>query len=697
MLFSNVKKETFVAMAEVNFKHNVNGEKSLSGTIYLGDEVLQNIDRGWTVNFENEVYFITYAKPIDNGRAITVTFDAIHEFFYKMGKSSVYKEISGSHTARTYLDFIFSGSGYTYSLGAALSAFEKENFGMKNRLSLFNDFINSTNTEFTISGKNVTIVEKTGSDLSTLVRKGFNMQELGLEYNIGNFVTYAKGFGAFKDPDDHDKGRLIEEYKSPLAAIYGVLESDPVVDERYTQSASLIERLKELVESSYSISVSLSVEDLQSPEYNYAFPQPGDYILAINEQLNFSQKIRIIGIDASYDIQGNELSKSVTCNSLNTIEQKRKADASNSQNWSDIANGIKPIPNEWLTNAIQNATTSLLNAETELKFTTNGILAVDKTDHNRIVILNSSGVGVSTDGGKTFGNAITADGVNASAIRTGILEAIAIKGVSITGSMFETDGTNGKIVMKDGTIDFYNKAGQSFGKIYPKDWTPTSANNSNESITIESQKNIWLKDAAGTYNSSNSVFIPKAANSEPLKIRGSSGIRLESGTASLTFERNNFNIFNTGELYLNDGLRTFGLIIPNNCSANFYSPLNMNGYSIYNQSDIRLKENIIDTEVDGIAETKKLNFVEFDRKQEYKSTDETLQPNPKRELGLIAQDTPFLVSKGEDDNYLSIDVSKQINLNSLTNKQLVEKVEAQEKKLQRLEELLLRKGESTNE
>ena len=49
-----------------------------------------------------------------------------------------------------------------------------------------------------------------------------------------------------------------------------------------------------------------------------------------------------------------------------------------------------------------------------------------------------------------------------------------------------------------------------------------------------------------------------------------------------------------------------GLKVPNNSTVNFYSPLNMNGYSIYNQSDIRLKENIEDTTVDGISETKKL-------------------------------------------------------------------------------------------
>ncbi|MGO3608288.1 MAG: phage tail protein [Enterococcus sp.] len=447
-VFIDVQKKEHIALTDISFSHKVNGEKSLRGTIYTGDEVINNIDRGWSLTFEDEVYFITYALPVDNGEVVTVEFDAVHEFFFKMGKSVVYKQLTGSNTALSYLNLIFTGSGYNFSLGTTIPAFEKQNFGMKNRLALFNDFINSTNTEFKIVDKTVTIVEKVGNDLSTIVRKGFNMQDLSLEQNIGEFVTYVKGFGAFKDPDDESKGRLEVEYRSPLADIYGVLEADPVVDERYTQTDSMLARLKELVESSYSISVSLTVEDLQQAGYKYAFPNPGDYIMAIDEKLGFQQKIRIVGIEESFDIMGNPLNKSVACSSLSLADQKNEADANNSQNWSDIANGVKPIPNEWLTDAIQTATSALLDAQTELKFTNNGIIAIEKGDSNRLVILNSAGVGVSTNGGKTFENAITASGINASAITTGILKAINIVGAAISGSTLE--GNNIFMDLKNG-------------------------------------------------------------------------------------------------------------------------------------------------------------------------------------------------------------------------------------------------------
>lgn len=683
-IFIDVSGNEYLALTELTYSHKVNGEKSLKGTIYTNDDVINKIDRGWSLKYEDEIYCITYALPVDNGQAVTVEFDAIHEFFYKMGKSSVYTTLDGSNTAIAYLDLIFTNSGYTYSLGATIPAFEKESFGMKNRLALFNDFIDSTNTEFKIVGKTVTIVEKIGSDLSTIVRKGFNLQELGLEYNISDFVTYAKGFGAFKDPDDETKGRLEVEYRSPLADVYGVLEADPVVDERYTIAENLTTKLKELVEGSYSISVSLTVEDLQAAGYEYGFPSPGDYIMAINENLGFQQKIRIVSIDESIDVLGNSSDKSVTCSSLNLVEQKNQADASNSQTWSDISNGVKPIPSDWLADAIQTATTDLLNARTELKFTSNGILAIDKSDSNRVVIMNSSGLGVSTDGGKTFGEAITAQGVNASAINTGILKAISIQGVTISGSTFETTSGAYKTVLKGGNMTTsYN--GKKFLVI---DGTSFELYQSNGTSLLGQLMRVQDKET----KKESMTFAAERGQYISLASRGTDGvyyrqIHLDGSSGEVSMNNLTMNgVIKDGGLSNFYASKKFW--VPNNVDLDFYSNLNMNGFDIQNQSDIRLKENIEPTQVDGIAETKKLEFYEFDRKQNYQTTDGRAQPNSKRELGLIAQYTPFLAETSDRDHYLRLSMSKQIMLNSLTNKQLIEKIESLEKRIIEIEEKL---------
>lgn len=326
------------ALATIKATNAVNGERSLTGEIISGDIVLSRIERGWRLRFEDEYYVVTFAKPIDEGKNVQVSFDAVHQFFWDFGKSSVYDQLSdGSHTFRAYLDFIFNGSGYKYDIESSLTvkAFEKQSFGYKNRLSLFNDIITSSGVEFQVNGKVVRILAKVGTDLSTVVRKNFNLNELGIEKNIGDFVTYQKGFGAYFDEEDHSKGRLIAEYTSPLANVYGKLEADPLVDERYKQQESLLSALKNTVDNSYTISVSLDMEDLTRAGYRYTQPIAGDYIMAINETLGFKEKIRIVSFTSEYDVAGQLIKHTVTCNDIGSV---KKLSASYTQTQHQAAN-----------------------------------------------------------------------------------------------------------------------------------------------------------------------------------------------------------------------------------------------------------------------------------------------------------------------------------------------------------------------
>lgn len=309
------------AIVECQKTKGVNGEKSLSGTIYTNDEILEGIGRGWRLQFEEENYCLTYVNPIDEGNRIVVEFDAVHEFFFDLRKSVIYSEMNGSNTANAYLQFIFNGSGYEYRLEVTIPSFEKESFGMKNRLDLFKDFISSTGVEFSVNGKIVRILERVGTNLSTIVKKGFNLNELRIEKDPGSFITYLRGYGAFFDPDDESKGRLIVEYLSPLAELYGKLEGDPIVDERYKVESNFIDRLKNDVESSYGISVDIDMEDLTKAGYEYDQPHEGDYIMAINKDLEFEQKIRIMSYTTSYDTEGNIIDHDVSCGSDNIIQK----------------------------------------------------------------------------------------------------------------------------------------------------------------------------------------------------------------------------------------------------------------------------------------------------------------------------------------------------------------------------------------
>lgn len=309
------------AQVELKTKNAVNGERSISGTIVSNKQVLSRLDRGWSFTFDGELYKIIYAKPKDEGKNISLSFDAVHQFFYDFEHSNCYKEFNGSNRFEVYIEAIFKNSGYRYVIEAQAGSIRKENFGNASRLKMFKDIIKAAGLEFSVTGKVVRIVKKVGTDLSTVVRKNFNMNELTIEKNIGNFITYKKGLGAWKDENNHDAGRYTSEYESPLAQIYGRIEGEPVTDERYKETGKLLERLKKEVDESYSISVQLDMEDLTQAGYKYTRPRAGDYIMAINETIGFREKIRIVSYESSYDVTGRLLSHKVTCNDIGTVQK----------------------------------------------------------------------------------------------------------------------------------------------------------------------------------------------------------------------------------------------------------------------------------------------------------------------------------------------------------------------------------------
>ena len=335
--FIDEKGTEHSALIAYSMTNAVNGELSVKGTIYTNDKVLHGIDRGWRFRLDDEYYRVTYAKPNDTGRQIEVEFDAVHQFFYDMSKSMVYDTLNGSKPFETYLQAIFSGSGYTYNLETTVGSIRKENFGNKSRLALFNDIIKAAGLEFSVRGHVVRILKRIGTDLSAIVRKDFNMNELKIEKNINSFVTYQRGLGAWKDDEDHSKGRYESEYESPLAKIYGRIEAEPVVDERYKETGKLLKRLKENVDKSYKVSVEIDMEDLSHAGYRLSRPNPGDYIMAINETLGFSQKVRIVSFTSEYDVGGNLISRKVVCNDIGTVQRMTNEISSLVRSNQDIA------------------------------------------------------------------------------------------------------------------------------------------------------------------------------------------------------------------------------------------------------------------------------------------------------------------------------------------------------------------------
>lgn len=149
------------------------------------------------------------------------------------------------------------------------------------------------------------------------------------------------------------------------------------------------------------------------------------------------------------------------------------------------------------------------------------ILIMDTTDVNTATKLwrwNSSGLGYSKSGyNGTYETAMTKDGqIVADMITTGVLRAIDIIGVTITGAMIISQRANSdyKIVLNGGNLNF-NRGDSNIGGIYPTFSTATG--NANGFSIIKSDGEIFSINVEGT-NGSVAVFqVPADSNPSNVK------------------------------------------------------------------------------------------------------------------------------------------------------------------------------------
>lgn len=138
----------------------------------------------------------------------------------------------------------------------------------------------------------------------------------------------------------------------------------------------------------------------------------------------------------------------------------------------------------------------------------------------------------------------------------------------------------------------------------------------------------------------------------------------------------------TGVFLAHDGNKMLDI---QNTLVRLYGQLDMNGHNIINQSDIRLKTNVIESDVNALDEINKMKFIEFD----WDTSNAVNEGKPEeRQFGIVAQYSPFLQTKAKDsESYLSIDITKQISLNS----KAINELDLENKALK--EELLANKQE----
>ncbi|WP_257141878.1 phage tail protein [Bacillus wiedmannii] len=472
--------EPLVGFKGLTRNRAVNGEKILSFSLFPCEHNKFSfglVKEESKIEFDGETYVIKSAKGRNIGNTYYKQVECIHEFFVKMTEKQKYETRSGSMMFLSALDFVFEGTGYQTAAIDSFYAEVFENFGKENRLSLLQKVLKRYKAEMSISGNLVKFQKRIGEDTDFQFRYGLNIKTLEIDVDTKPLRTYIKGYG---------KDGLTREYTSPNVSKFGFSEADIFEDERFTTIDGLDAALKEALQDTPVVSITIDFVDLRKAGYPYTIPQEGDRVWIIYEPMDVDIESRILEITEEYDENLVPISTKVTLSNRKEDFAGTFLDHINNS-ISQIIDDSGKVRYNVLDDGVKRASAAIKSAETALKFE-NGILAIDPKNPNNLVAFNSAGIGISRDGGYSFKNALTYEGLVAE---VGVVGAFSANNIR-TGIMASHQNTF-KIDLDRSAIDFYsvtNKISTTISQARASDgreisyWTIESTANKDAAISL---------------------------------------------------------------------------------------------------------------------------------------------------------------------------------------------------------------------
>lgn len=404
-------------------KRRVNGEYSLSFLLIQTERNMHSYPltvEESLIEYDGQTYRIKNMSEKTVGNTPVKQIQADHTFFDLVDEFQ-YETISGAKQLGVCLEHALKGTGYTYAVVDSFSSVTFENYGNDNVLSLIQTVLNRFGAEIEINRKHLNIYRQIGRKTDNQFRYKHNIKTIEKHVDSSNLSTYIKGFGKQNEDGSYV---VTAEYLSPLHTYYGKRHAKPVYDERYTTQAGLLTRLQNDLQDIPEVSIKLEAVELNKAGINTEQIELGDDMFTIYEPLNIDINARIMEI---VEFPEEPTSNQFTIANVRGSVVDSIADFQRTKDRIDgIFEGKEKLPFNVLDDAVQRATKALQSAETQLDFE-NGILAIDPTNPSKVVLINSKGIGISTNGGMTFNEAITADGFVLSAGVVGFLEANNIK------------------------------------------------------------------------------------------------------------------------------------------------------------------------------------------------------------------------------------------------------------------------------
>ncbi|MDW4327808.1 phage tail protein [Staphylococcus saprophyticus] len=597
MFIRDLQGKEYFLQGIVKHDQEINGDERIDIDIEYTDinsEFLSKQDdlKMWIILFEGKEYRIISSKQTGFGNKYQISVTAVLYMLDWLNTSRIYERIDESLTVTEAFNIVFDDTPFTYSTVESAPSNRFEGIGEgETRLEIFKTFIERYGYEFLIVGNVVYLYNQIGNDANFEYRYKVNTQDISKEVDASEMWTHAKGYGNYSDDDENtdviDKAKLKREYTSPLEKVIGMRrEAPPIRDGRITNQSTMDANLKKTVDESMQISFTADIYDMSQQGYDYQHAVLGDRVFLVDERIGLDTEIRVVKISRDISDTGQIINLEITFGTGNMADAYGSNLSTAAKDIADLIMGRKSLPFQALDIISKSMVTKIQNTTSEIIYDTNGQHFMDKKNNNNIMTMNSSGLLLSTDGGKTAKTAITAEGIVADTITTGTLNTnlISVRGgdntdfIEMTNQYIYVMGQydrnwrninrreRGYVRIGEGMIRFRNEDTQS--SVYMSHFgISTQIDASLASGTLNFFDDKYSDHAQGvTLNSVNGVAALTSDNNR-VYVESSDSANINSLTAPVYIRPN---------VSTSDGLNEFSFTLANTGTAT-----STNGYLMY--------------------------------------------------------------------------------------------------------------------
>lgn len=412
--------------------------------IEQNEHIFSKVENENFIEYKGQEYRIkSMQETLIRNTPVKVVSNARHRFYDLVDIRRSTTLTTGAKSINVLLSFIFTGTRYSFAVIDSFSTKEFENFGNDNCLALFNKVIESFEAEFEVIGTQVRVRKQIGSYIDMQFRHNHNITTFRKNIDTSNLSTFIRGTGKLNE----DGTPVVSaEYTSPNAHLYTddegnieLKEAPEYSNETITKESTLLEHLARSIQDEPDVSMELEFTVIKDAGYTKPVPERGDVVPTILEELGVNVDLRIMEIETHPDTSKSP--RVVLANYKKTFAnqlvdyQKSLLD----QIWDKNSKKLRYNVHD---EAVKRATEMLNNSLTELEYPPGmGIIARDPKDPNKFVAYRSSGLGITSNGGLTFDEAITHLGINTSLLTAG---QIFTNNIQIIGDsdLFYWDGNH---------------------------------------------------------------------------------------------------------------------------------------------------------------------------------------------------------------------------------------------------------------